>query len=42
MILDFLFENTPSKNLHHTDTSQRIRPTNQKSAEILEINTKAN
>ena len=44
MIRDFkpsLFENTPSKNLHHTETSQRTPPTNQKPAEILEINTKA-
>ena len=44
MIRDFkpnLFENTPRKNLHHTETSQRTRPTNQKCAEIMKINTKA-
>ena len=45
MIRDFklsLFENTPSKNLHHTETSQRTPPTNQKPAEILEINNSFN
>ena len=44
MIPDFkrsLFENTPSKNPYHTETIQRICPTNQKATEILEINTKA-
>ena len=36
-----LFKNIPSKNLHHTENSQRTCPTNQKSAEIMEINKKA-
>ena len=44
MIRDYkprLFENTPSKNPYHTETSQLTCPTNQKATEILEINTKA-
>ena len=44
MICDFkpsLFENTPSKNPHDTETSQPTRPANQKPTETLEINTKA-
>ena len=44
MICDFnpsLFENTPSKNMYHTETNQRNRPTNQKPTEILEVNTRA-
>ena len=43
MIRDFklsLFENTPSKILYHTETSQQTRATNQKVTEILEINKK--
>ena len=43
MIRDFnpsLFENTSSKILHHTETSQRSHPTNQNPKKILEVNTK--
>ena len=36
-----LFENTQSKNLHQTETSQRTRSTNQKPTEILEVDTKS-
>ena len=36
-----LFENTPGKNPHHTETNQRTRPANQKPTETLEKNTKA-
>ena len=44
MICDFKpnpFENTPSKNMHHTETSQQIHPANQKHMETLEINANA-
>ena len=40
MICDFkssLLENTLSKNLYHTETSQQTRLRNQKATEILEI-----
>ena len=35
-----LFENTPGKNLHHTDPNQPTRAANQKPTETLEMNTK--
>ena len=40
MVPDFkpsVFKNIPSKNSHHTETSLRNRPSNQKPTETLEI-----